>query len=55
MKDTTILLELRVGEGGDDAKLLVTEMANIYLKAARNKNFNVHSVEEKAGRTTICL
>ena len=50
-----IMLEIRVGEGGDDAKLLVTEMANIYLKSAKNKNFRVESVTEKAGLTTICL
>lgn len=35
-----ILLELRSAEGGQDAKLLVDDMKNIYIKAAKNNNFN---------------
>lgn len=34
-----IILELRAAEGGEDAKLLVEDMASIYLKAASAKNF----------------
>ena len=30
----SILIELRAGEGGDDAKLLVQELATMYTKAA---------------------
>ncbi len=35
-----ITLELRAAEGGQDAKLLVGDMKNIYIKAARTNNFN---------------
>jgi protein subunit release factor A len=35
-----IQLEIRDAEGGTDAKLLVGEMKNIYIKAAKNNNFN---------------
>ena len=30
-----VLVEIRAGEGGDDAKLLVHDQAAIYSKAAR--------------------
>ena len=33
-----ILLEIRDAEGGTDAKLLVCEMRDIYIKTAKNKN-----------------
>ena len=35
-----ITLEIRAAEGGQDAKLLVTDMREIYIKAAKNNNFN---------------
>ena len=35
-----IYVEIRDSEGGQDAKLLVQDMANIYLKAAQQENFN---------------
>lgn len=35
----TIVLELRAAEGGTDSKLLVRDMAAMYIKAARNNNF----------------
>lgn len=35
-----IQLEIRDAEGGADAKLLVDEMKTIYIKAAKNNNFN---------------
>jgi protein subunit release factor A len=34
-----IILQIRDAEGGSDAKLLVTEMTNIYTKAAKTNNF----------------
>lgn len=34
-----IILEIRDAEGGTDAKLLVNEMRDIYIKTARNNNF----------------
>jgi protein subunit release factor A len=44
MKTEKIKLEIRAAEGGEDAKLLVEEMAGIYQKAAAINNF-AHSVE----------
>lgn len=41
MKTQTIVVELRAAEGGEDSKLLVRDMAAMYLKAARNNNFVV--------------
>jgi protein subunit release factor A len=35
-----ILLEIRDAEGGTDAKLLVKEMKDIYIKTARLNNIN---------------
>jgi len=35
-----IQLEIRDAEGGTDAKLLVGEMKNIYIKTAKNNNFD---------------
>lgn len=34
-----IVLELRSGTGGDDSKLLIKDMAAVYIKAVRNNNF----------------
>ena len=38
-----INLELRAAKGGEDANLLVEDMAAIYLKAAKNNNFSVET------------
>lgn len=35
-----ITLEIRASEGGTDSKLLVHDMRDIYIKAAKNNNFN---------------
>jgi len=35
-----INLEIRASEGGEDSKLLVTDMMNIYLKVAKTRSFN---------------
>ncbi len=39
MKTEKIKLEIRAAEGGEDAKLLVDEMATIYQKAAGINQF----------------
>ena len=39
MKTQRIKLEIRAAEGGEDAKLLVNEMADIYKKAANINSF----------------
>ena len=50
-----VILEIRASEGGEDAKLLVGDMTNIYTKAAINQGFTVESIEEKDGLTALCL
>jgi len=35
----TIVVELRSGTGGDDSKLLIKDMAAVYIKAAKHNNF----------------
>jgi protein subunit release factor A len=37
----SIFLEIKAAEGGDDAKLLVTEMSNIYHKACNKQGFKI--------------
>jgi protein subunit release factor A len=39
----TIVFEIRIGTGGDDSKMLVKDMAAMYIKAAKNNNFVVSS------------
>ncbi len=39
MKTETIVIELRAAEGGEDSKLLVRDMAAMYIKAAKVNNF----------------
>lgn len=49
----TIILELRAAEGGDDAKLLVKDMASMYLKAASIYNFSSKVLTSVEGFTSI--
>jgi len=35
-----IILEIRASEGGEDSKLLVNEMRDIYIKTAKYNNLN---------------
>ncbi len=37
----SITVEIRAAEGGEDSKLLVKDMAALYIKAARINNFVV--------------
>jgi protein subunit release factor A len=48
-KMKTIVIEIRDAEGGEDAKLLVGEMKNIYIKACKLNNFTYEVKEEKYG------
>lgn len=43
-----LLMEVRPGEGGDDAKLLVNEQAGIYLRYAERVGLAV-SLEDQDG------
>jgi len=38
-----IRVEIRAAEGGDDSKLLVDDMANLYVKVAKRSGFTVGS------------
>lgn len=35
-----IMVEIRDAEGGSDSKLLVKDMGDIYIRAAKSKEFN---------------
>lgn len=50
-----IILEIRAGEGGQDANLLVQEMAEIYEKAAKVKKFIFNTIQSRKGYISICL
>jgi len=50
-----VILELRASEGGEDSKLLVNEMRNIYIKTAKNNNIDWLITEERLGFVSIWL
>lgn len=54
MKET-IVLEIRAAEGGEDSKLLVKDMAAMYIKAAKVNNFKVSDEHWTPGLVTIQL
>lgn len=35
-----IQIEIKASEGGNDSKLLVVDLMNIYIRSAKNNNFN---------------
>ena len=41
-----IILEIRPGEGGTDARLLVKEQASLYIRYAENNQLNIGIIEE---------
>ncbi|CAG7579986.1 MAG: Peptide chain release factor 1 [uncultured marine phage] len=41
----TIILELRSATGGEDSKLLVDDMADMYYKSAKRNNFEVSTLQ----------
>jgi len=47
-----ITIEIRASEGGNDSKLLVKDLTNIYLKSCRNNNFS-YELESKNGINNI--
>lgn len=53
MKQKSIILEIRSGEGGNDAKLLVKEQFNIYIKSAKSKGYTFKLDEERDGFISI--
>jgi protein subunit release factor A len=48
----TIVVEIRASEGGNDSKLLVNDLTDIYTKSCRNNNFS-YKVVEKDGINKI--
>lgn len=48
-----IIIEIRIGEGGNDAKLLIKDMLNIYIKSAKNQGFLYKVNEERDGYISI--
>lgn len=44
-----VILELRAGEGGEDAKLLVKDQGNIYLNFAARNNLTVEIIDSGHG------
>ena len=47
-----IIIEIRASEGGNDSKLLVKDLTDIYTKSCRNNNFT-YKVEERDSLTYI--
>ena len=50
-----IILQIKSGEGGKDANLLVKEMAEIYKRTVKVENFKIETIEEKNGFTSYYL
>lgn len=50
----TIVIEIRASEGGNDSKLLVKDLTNIYIKSCRNNNFS-YKLEESDGISKIWI
>ena len=48
----TIVIEIRASEGGNDSKLLVRDLTNIYSKSCRSKNFD-YKIEERDSFASI--
>jgi len=53
MKQESIILEIRAGEGGIDAKLLVKDQLNIYIKSAKTQGFEFKIAEEREAFSSI--
>lgn len=44
-----VIMEIRAGEGGEDAKLLVKDQARIYMRYALRNKFSVELLEDDHG------
>lgn len=44
-----INIEIRPGEGGEDARLLVKEQAKIYIKHAEQNGMRIEVLDEREG------
>ena len=48
----TIVIEIRASEGGDDSKLLVKDLTNIYVKSCKTNGYS-YTLEEREGFSSI--
>lgn len=48
----TITIEIRASEGGNDSKLLVKDLTDIYTKSCRNNEFS-YKTDERDGSVNI--
>lgn len=48
-----IQLELRAAEGGDDSKLLIKDMMNIYIKVCKINQLDYKILEENTNKINI--
>lgn len=49
----TVYIEIRAAEGGDDAKLLVREMAAIYATAAKQRDLAGEIIDDRPGQMVL--
>jgi protein subunit release factor A len=49
----SLLLELRAAVGGDDSKLLIKDMMDIYIKVCKINSFEYKILEQNDGLITI--
>jgi len=49
MKQETIIIEIRDMEGGQDAKLLCQDMADVYSRFCYKNNITIESMENRPG------
>lgn len=55
MKKETIILEIRASEGGEDSKLLVKDLLNIYIKSSKINNLEFKILESREGFSSIWI
>lgn len=49
IESESVIVEIRAGEGGDDAKMLVVDMLRAYVKAAERRGIESFLIEERPG------
>lgn len=48
-----IIIEIRDAEGGEDSKLLVNDMADIYMRWSNSNNVDSKVIESRKGFVSI--
>ena len=49
------MLTIRASEGGSDSKLLVKDMADVYIRSAKINAFSCKIEEQREGYIALCL